>query len=92
MTNDERCFYCSTDVSVFNKSVDHLFPKSRGGIRSNNNKVISCMKCNQLKGSMDVNEFYESLELMIRFEHNVHNRNIAEIKKIRSNIRKYLNA
>ena len=48
-SNDKECFYCTTKLWEGNRTTDHILPKSKGGILSNDNKVYCCKKCNQLK-------------------------------------------
>ena len=43
------CQYCSKQLSVHQISIDHVFPKSRGGINSFKNCVTSCKSCNAKK-------------------------------------------
>lgn len=52
-----RCFYCGIETypvkgeRMYNSStVDHVLPKSKGGIDHIDNCVNSCDKCNGLKG------------------------------------------
>jgi 5-methylcytosine-specific restriction endonuclease McrA len=65
-----RCFWCKTPVYVPWKdqdkihngvlqpnhgTKDHLLPKSKGGTTEMHNVVLSCMKCNNSKGSYLIN-------------------------------------
>src|SRR5579863_5640463 len=52
------CVYCDfSGLNDFNSwrqlAIDHLIPVSRGGANSEDNKVVSCHRCNTLKGSFD---------------------------------------
>lgn len=69
----EVCYFCKcritrmSGVDVFEKeTIDHLQPKNKNGILSKKNKVRSCFKCNQLKGSMTVEEFLSFIESYIK--------------------------
>ena len=45
------CQYCGTRLSLKSCTIDHITPKSKGGIHEWKNVVLSCTKCNQKKGS-----------------------------------------
>jgi len=45
------CQYCQKEFPNSKLTLDHVIPKSQGGLRSWNNLVTSCMKCNQRKGN-----------------------------------------
>jgi len=45
------CQYCKQEYPNSKLTLDHVIPKSRGGIKSWTNLVTSCVKCNQKKGS-----------------------------------------
>ena len=50
------CVYCGFgDIDNFHAwrhlAIDHLIPVSRGGLDTPENKVVSCHRCNTLKGS-----------------------------------------
>ncbi|MDE1429430.1 HNH endonuclease [Bacillus licheniformis] len=49
----DSCFYCGDEATT----IDHVIPKSQGGISSFSNCVPSCSQCNGAKGSMNVEEF-----------------------------------
>lgn len=84
------CAYCTESIDEFSRTVDHLFPKSRGGILSNKNKRPCCGKCNKLKGDMDVIEFQRALNAMIFLEHVSHKERIGYLKKVRINTEKII--
>ncbi len=45
-----RCMYCGRRFPISQLSLDHVFPKSRGGPNSWENVVSSCVDCNVRKG------------------------------------------
>lgn len=51
MENGARCVYCG---STENLSVDHLFPRIKGGADNVENLVCSCKSCNSSKGKKDL--------------------------------------
>ena len=46
-----RCQYCGKRGGMFDLTVDHILPASRGGPTSADNLVASCFACNQRKGN-----------------------------------------
>ena len=49
-----KCIYCG-DVS---ESIDHLFPRSKGGETITSNCVPCCLACNGRKSDYDVLDWY----------------------------------
>ncbi len=45
------CQYCGKRPPTDEVSLDHIMPKSRGGISSFKNCVLACMKCNKRKNN-----------------------------------------
>ena len=80
------CAYCKTTLDDYSRTVDHLFPKSRGGKLSNSNKVPCCGSCNKLKGNMSIIEFMRSLNSLIYYEQTKHKENISHLKKVKKNV------
>ncbi len=55
MENGARCVYCgATD----NLSIDHLFPRIKGGEDNADNLVCCCKSCNSSKGKKDLMAWY----------------------------------
>jgi 5-methylcytosine-specific restriction endonuclease McrA len=53
-----QCVYCGLDgkagFAIWRQlDMDHLIPKSRGGTNDRSNKVVTCVRCNLMKGSYD---------------------------------------
>lgn len=46
-----NCYYCGTQLTQANRSLDHWVPKSLGGTSRFVNLVTSCKDCNGVKGS-----------------------------------------
>lgn len=44
-----KCQYCSTSAPPL--TIDHVIPKSRGGLDTWDNLVCACVKCNNKKGN-----------------------------------------
>ena len=53
-----KCVYCG---STENLTIDHVTPKSKGGIDHADNCVTACRPCNQAKGSMHVDVFMQTI-------------------------------
>mgnify|MGYP002507807426 FL=1 len=54
--DDGICQYCACKLNSKNSTVDHVLPKSRGGINSWTNLVASCHPCNLRKGNRTPSE------------------------------------
>lgn len=80
------CAYCKVTLDDYSRTVDHLFPKSRGGKLSNSNKVPACGDCNKMKGDMNIVEFNRALSGLLFYEHTRHKENLARLKKIKLNV------
>lgn len=47
--DDYRCQYCSSKPGIEELNIDHILPRSRGGLSTWENCVISCFTCNAKK-------------------------------------------
>ncbi|MCX7610287.1 MAG: HNH endonuclease [Ignavibacterium sp.] len=63
------CYYCGIVCDSNNISLDHLYPRSRGGSDFPENLVTSCCRCNELKRNMSFEEFFLSLYAYVLFHH-----------------------
>jgi len=84
------CAYCNTLLDDYSRTVDHLYPKSRGGILSNSNKVPACGDCNKLKANMNVKEFHRALGAMMFLEQTNHKKKLSYLKKVKANTGKII--
>lgn len=48
-----KCGYCGG----YGNTLDHIIPKSKGGITSFNNCICACLSCNREKGSMPLDQY-----------------------------------
>lgn len=55
------CGYCGKEISFEEGIGDHMIPHSQGGRTEIDNLVVSCDKCNELKGSLP----YESWMILV---------------------------
>ena len=51
LVNARQCAYCGQTGQL---TLDHLFPRKRGGSDSGDNLVYSCQSCNSSKGDKDL--------------------------------------
>ncbi|HEX8424500.1 MAG TPA: HNH endonuclease, partial [Pyrinomonadaceae bacterium] len=51
MRDKFRCQYCGDKKSAAELTLDHIFPRSRGGDNSPVNIVAACLQCNNRKGN-----------------------------------------
>ena len=51
---DKSCIYCGNP----SESIDHVLPRSRGGLSVTENCVPSCLSCNGHKSNTDAFEWY----------------------------------
>ena len=68
-----KCAYCGIDGSKSfetfwhaNFNVDHIKPLSKGGLDTDENKVLACRACNLYKGVTDCNSIAEAIEVVLR--------------------------
>ncbi len=50
MRDDNRCQYCSGKFKSDDLTLDHVMPRSKGGLKTWTNIVAACRPCNQKKG------------------------------------------
>ncbi len=50
LRDEHQCQYCGRRPSLRDLNIDHVLPRSRGGLDSWDNLVISCRTCNLRKG------------------------------------------
>ena len=58
---DWKCAYCDKDLNKDTATIDHILPKFKGGHNVKSNMICSCSKCNRLKGSNHLEDWYLSL-------------------------------
>jgi len=56
-----NCQYCGMQVSLKTGTIDHVVPRSKGGLHIWENVVIACIPCNQKKGSRLISDTNMSL-------------------------------
>jgi len=63
--DNQRCGYCSSSATT----IDHVLPRSRGGMDSWENLVACCLRCNNTKGDRTPAEMGWSLRVTPRPPH-----------------------
>ncbi len=57
---NNRCFYCGCRCTAEGKhraTLDHLLPRSRGGLSVTANLVLACQECNTDKADLTLEEY-----------------------------------
>ena len=55
-----KCAYCDKDLDEKTATIDHIVPKFKGGHNVKSNMICSCSKCNRSKGSVLLEDWYNS--------------------------------
>lgn len=82
------CCYCSCKLDNFNRTKEHLDPKSKGGILSRKNKRFACHDCNSLKKHMTPEEFLEAIKMMYHETVRTFGRTTGRYKRMIENVKK----
>ncbi len=53
-----QCVYCGSSDDL---TIDHIVPQCKGGPTTSSNCATACRSCNLAKGSMQVDEFMETI-------------------------------
>jgi HNH endonuclease len=51
-----RCFYCGRKRGA-ELTLDHVYPRSKGGTSEESNLVAACLECNRDKGDLTLEEY-----------------------------------
>jgi len=60
------CYFCGKNLTFDEATVDHFFPKSKGGKSNASNFEISCHPCNLKKGDTVMDGRYKPEKLRIK--------------------------
>lgn len=52
------CWYCGKELEKKQSTIEHIFPRSKGGSDDMDNIVLICKSCNCSKGNLDLLEWY----------------------------------
>ncbi len=52
-----RCRYCGARKKIYRLTIDHVVPRSRGGVDALTNCVLACNQCNHDKADKLPDEF-----------------------------------
>ena len=50
---DGRCGYCRIELGRANVTVEHVIPRSWGGPKQGQNRVLACNNCNSYKSKLE---------------------------------------
>ena len=54
---EDRCVYCGVALNERNRTVDHVVPRSHGGMDHISNYLLACLQCNEAKGESSVSDW-----------------------------------
>jgi len=80
------CAYCKCSIDEYSRTIDHFYPKSRGGKLSTDNKIPCCFKCNQLKANQTPKAFLNAIQSLIFFETQQSKEKVNYLRKVRNNL------
>lgn len=60
--NRFHCRYCFEPLTFKTVTVDHVQPKSKGGLDRKENLAPCCLSCNRMKGSMTANQYMNRIK------------------------------
>jgi len=52
-----KCLGCGALFPIRNLTIDHIVPKSRGGLNDEENLQLLCKTCNDEKGTLKMDEY-----------------------------------
>ena len=70
LEQEHRCFWCWKGLPIKKATLDHLLPKSHGGLDKFNNFVVSCARCNQSRGNNRAKATFLWLRTIIKCKKN----------------------
>ena len=53
-----RCVYCASFLEYDVATLDHVYPRAKGGPHAAGNLVVACGRCNRRKGDLLPHEFF----------------------------------
>ena len=56
LRDNQQCQYCTNHFHEGELTIDHVIPKSKGGLSTWDNTVIACRRCNQQKANLLLEE------------------------------------
>lgn len=78
-----HCYYCGKVLTPSNRTLDHVYPRSWGGISLPDNLEPSCKACNGLKADMTLEQFNKLKKLPNSKKQNAfHTKCVKENEKI----------
>jgi 5-methylcytosine-specific restriction endonuclease McrA len=62
LNESKKCLYCSSDITPFTATIDHIIPIALGGQHSEYNLVVCCQPCNNKKHAKPFHEWINELD------------------------------
>ena len=53
-----RCVYCGLLLEFAHATLDHVYPRAKGGAHAPGNLVVACARCNRMKGDLLPHDFF----------------------------------
>ena len=88
----KTCYYCGASIDEYSRTVDHLIPESRGGIRAKANIVPSCGDCNRLKANQTPEEFKLTVQSIMYFEKLNYDKRRGYLSRVVKNVTKIISS
>ena len=85
---DWKCAYCNKELDTKSATIDHILPKFKGGHNVKSNMLCSCSKCNRLKGSNLLKDWYNPSykffeeERLVKIKHWIEQTNSIKIQYV----------
>lgn len=83
-----KCAYCDKELNKDTATIDHILPKFKGGHNVKSNMLCSCSKCNRLKGSNLLEDWYNPSykffeeERLVKIKHWIEQTNSIKIQYV----------
>lgn len=79
----DRCCYCGELLTHNSRTMDHIYPRSWGGISLTNNLLPCCKNCNHTKSDMTPSQYKKFQKLnSVKAQHSFYQNCIRENEKI----------
>ena len=79
------CYYCEKSIPYYKLTMDHIYPRIKGGRLTIGNTILCCYPCNKRKGSriISIDEFKAEVQGIEYLTPQMNEQKIKEIKEKR---------